>query len=374
MLRLQRIFWLGLKEMISLRRDPVMMGLLLYSFTLGLLIEATGTSTSVNNATIAFVDEDRTGISRALAAAFFPPEFQPVEYIDASEIDRVMDSGRFLFVVVVPPRFEADLRERRHPELQVLIDATAMEQAGIGASYIKNILVKEATQFATRRDLAASPAIDLIIRSVFNPNRDTVQFQSVVSLINHITILTVLLTGAALMREREHGTIEHLLAMPLTPFDIAMAKIWANGVAVLVIAMLSMVVMVEAVLGIGIAGSRTLFLAGTILYLFSATALGVFLATIARSMAQFALLFILTIMPMQLLSGGDTPVESQPDWLQTLTLILPSRHFISLSQAIIFKGAGLANVLPAFATVAALGLLLLAGSLVLFRRSITVGR
>lgn len=374
MRRFSRIIWLGLKEIVSLSRDWVMLGLLIYSFSLGLVFEATGTSASVNNASIAMVDEDRSPLSRSLAGAFFAPHFQDVVMINAEDAGRSMDLGMFLFVVAIPPDFQADLSSRRSPEIQVLVDATAMEQAGIGAGYIHNILMTEITQFAMKRDLIARPNVDLVIHSAFNRNGDTVQFQSVVSLISSITMLTVILTGAALIREREHGTIEHLLAMPLSPFDIAMAKIWANSMIVLVVATLSMLFIVEGFLNVEIAGSRLLFLAGALLYMFSATALGVFLATAARSMAQFALMIILTIMPMQLLSGGDTPIEGQPDWLQPLTLILPSRHFISSSQAIIFKGAGIGNVWMEFLAVGGLGLALLAASLVLFRRSISVDR
>ena len=374
MLRLRRIFWLGLKETVSFRRDKVMLALLIYSFSLAILIEATGGSTSVNNASIGFVDEDGTALSQTLADAFFPPEFQRVDYLDAEEIDAAMDAGRYLFIVVVPPGFEADLRMGRSPEVQVLIDATAMEQAGIGHGYITNILGTEITRFALRRDLAKSPVIDLVTHNAFNPNRDKVQFQGVVSLIDKLTIMAMVLTGAAVMREREHGTIEHLLAMPLAPFDIAAAKILANAAMVLAAAILAMLVIVEGALDIPIKGSRLLFLLGAGLYLFSAASFGVFLSTIARSMAQFALLTILSIMAILFLSGGQTPVEAQPDWLQGVTLLLPSRHFIQSSQAIIFKGAGLGSVWIEFATIAVLGLILLAGSLTLFRRAIATDR
>lgn len=374
MLRLRRIFWLGLKEAVSLRRDLVMLSLLVYSFSLAIFIEATGTSTSVNNASIAFVDEDRSALSRSFANAFLPPEFQPIEYLDAEDVDAAMDAGRYLFIVSVPPDFEADLRARRAPEVQVLIDATAMEQAGIGSGYIVEILSDEIARYALRRDYVDEPPIDLVIHSAFNPNRESTRFMSVISLVNNITIMTMVLTGAAVMREREHGTIEHLLAMPLAPFDIAMAKILANGAIVLTAATASMLVIVEGALAVEIAGSRLLFLAAASLYLFTAAAFGVFLSTIARSMAQFALLTILSIMAIFFLSGGETPVEAQPDWLETLTLLLPSRHFIAASQAIIFKGAGLSSVWTELSVIALIGLALLSGSLVQFRRVVSTDR
>ncbi len=374
MQRLYRIFWLGLKEMMSLRRDWVMMALLAWSFTLSPIMEATGVASSVNNASIAFADEDNSPLSRALSTAFFPPEFQPVVQIVPGTGPDQMDAGRFLFVVAVPPGFEKDVRAGRAPEIQVLIDATAMEQAGIGANYIINILSAEIRRFAIGADLIDPPMIDVILRSAFNPNRDTVRFAGIVALIGQIMWLTTILTGAAMIREREHGTIEHLLAMPLTPFDIAIAKIWANAAVVLVAAGLSMTFVMQGSLGIDIAGSKLLFLLGTALFLFTATALGVFLATIARSMAQFALLVMLVILPMLMLSGGETPIEGQPDWLQVGTLILPSRHYMSASQSIIFKGAGIETVWPEFAWMAVLGLALLGISLALFRRSVAQDR
>ncbi|MEM8759257.1 MAG: ABC transporter permease [Pseudomonadota bacterium] len=374
MRRARRIFWLGLKEMISLRRDWVMMALLVWSFTLAPVMEATGVSTSVNNASIAFADEDNSPLSRALAAAFFPPEFQPVVQIVPGTGAAQMDAGRFLFVVAVPPHFERDLAAGRSPEIQVLIDATAMEQAGIGANYITSILSSEIRRFAIGAELVDEPPVELVIRSAFNPNRDTVQFASIVSLIGQIMWLTTILTGAAMIREREHGTIEHLLAMPLAPFDIAAAKIWSNAFVVLLAAALSLTFVMQGFLGVSIAGSKLLFLAGTALFLFTATALGVFLATIARSMAQFALLVMLCVLPMLMLSGGETPIEGQPDWLQVATLVLPSRHYMSLAQSIIYKGAGIETVWPEFLAIALLGTGLLALSLALFRRSVALDR
>ena len=238
--KLRRIFWLGLKEMMSLRRDWVMMALLVWSFTLSPVMEATGVATSVNNASIAFADEDDSPLSRTLAQAFFPPEFQPVVQIEPGTGAAQMDAGRFLFVVAVPPGFEKDVRAGRAPEIQVLIDATAMEQAGIGVHYITSILSTEIRRFAIGADLAEPQTLGIIIRSAFNPNRDTVRFAGINALIGQIMWLTTILTGAAMIREREHGTIEHLLAMPLSPFDIAVAKIWANAAVVLFAAALSL--------------------------------------------------------------------------------------------------------------------------------------
>jgi ABC-2 type transport system permease protein len=372
--RLSNVLWLGLKELRSLRHDVVLVIFVAYAFTMAVYTQARGTSSEVNNASIAFVDEDQSMLSKQIVAGFRPPRFKPPVMLEADEVEPAMDAGRTMFVVVVPPRFEADLRAGRRTELQVNIDATAMFQASNGASYIQRIMTDEMTRFLQRSDARLESPIRLVIRRAFNPNGDTSWFNGVVAMINQITMLTVILTGAALIREREHGTLEHLLVMPLTAFEIALAKVWSNSLVILVAATVSLLVVVRLVLQVPIAGSVPLFLGGVVLYLFFATALGLFLGTVARTMAQFALLIILLIIVLQMLSGGSTPVESQPEWLQWMTLVLPSRHFVAFAQAIIYRGAGLDIVWPQFAAVAGIGLAFFAYSLGRFRESIAVSR
>jgi ABC-2 type transport system permease protein len=369
--RLQNILWLGIKELRSLQRDPVIIVLLVFSFTFSVYTRATGLSTEVHHASIALVDEDRSALARQISQAFYLPYFQEPQLISAEEIDPGMDQGRFMFVLNIPPRFEADVLAGRQPEIQVNIDATAVMQASIGANYIQNIISDEITRFVQGSDEGGGrAAVELVTRTAFNPNRTSSWFNSIFTIIDQITMLTIVLTGAALIREREHGTIEHLLVMPLTSLEIAIAKVWSNGLVILFATAVSLLFVVEGILSVPIAGSKTLFLLGTTLYLFFATALGIFLGTIARSMAQFALLIVLVIMPLSMLSGGNTPVESQPDWLQTITLFLPSRHFVSFSQAVIYRGAGLDIVWPELLAVTGLGLVFFVFSLGLFRRSI----
>ena len=366
------IFWLGLKEIRSLVCDKVMVLFVVYAFTAAIYIQATGTSTEVNNASLAFVDEDRSTLSKELFNAFYPPRFQLPQTISANEVEEVMDKGLYMFIISIPPRFEEDLRADRNPEIQLNIDATAMQQAGIGANYIKNIISQRISTFLRRTDSGASQTINLIIRKMFNANGVSSWFVSVVAIINQLTLLTVVLTGAAVIREREHGTLEHLLVMPLTAFEIAMAKVWANGLVILIATAASLFLIVRMALQVPFAGSVTLWFFGVILYLFFATALGIFLGTISRSMAQFALLIILMIVVLQLLSGGSTPVESQPQWLQFLTFFLPSRHFVSFSQVIIYRGGGISGVWAQFLMVSAIGLIFFIYSLLLFRKSIAV--
>jgi ABC-2 type transport system permease protein len=189
-------------------------------------------------------------------------------------------------------------------------------------------------------------------------------------LINSITMLSIILTSAALIREREHGTIEHLLAMPLTPFEIMTAKVWAMGLVVAVVATASLVFVVQGLLGVPIGGSVGLFVLGMALHLFATTSMGIFLGTIARSMPQMGLLMIVVLLPLQMLSGGYTPRESMPEPVQNFMLVAPTTHFVSLAQAILYRGAGLGIVWPQFLALVGIGGVFFALALIRFRRTI----
>jgi ABC-2 type transport system permease protein len=365
---LSTIYWLSTKELRSFFRDRVLLGLVIYSFSLAIIAQAQTSSQELRNASIAVVDEDRSELSRRIAQGFLPPYFRPPVPVELADVDRLMNTGRFTFVVDIPPHFERDVLNRRVPALQVAVDATAMVQAGIGAGYVQQIVQTEVRDFAARRSGAGPPPVDLAVRIAFNPNVTTAWFTSVMGIINSVTMLAIILAGAAVVREREHGTMDHLLAMPVTPFEIAMSKILANALVITVAVGLSLELVVRQLLAVPIAGSVPLFMLGVLLYLFFATSIGIFLATIARTMPQLGLLFILVAVPLNLLSGSNTPLESMPAALRTVMMGSPSTHFVLVAQAILYRGGGFDVVWPEYLAVAAMGALFLGLGLVRFRR------
>ena len=368
MRRLENIFWLGTKELRSLGHDYVLLGLIIWTFTFAVYAWSRGQSQELHNASVAIADEDRSPLSREITHALLPPYFKPPQEIAAGDIDRLMDTGRYTFVIDVPPNFQRDVIAGREPALQVNVDATAMMQAGIGAGYIEQIAQAEIARFVGRTDPADAAPVKLVVRVAFNPNLTTSWFTSVMGIINNVTILAIILAGAAIVREREHGTMDHLLVMPLSPFEIAMAKVWANGLVITVAVGLSLSIVVRTLLGIPIAGSVPLFMAGVMIYLFFATAIGIFLGTVARSMPQLGLLFMLIAMPMSILSGSNTPIESMPPLLQYLMQASPSTHFVNFAQSILYRGAGIGVVWPQFIVVAIAGGLFFGLALMRFRR------
>lgn len=368
----RNIFWLGGKEIRSVLSDLTLVALIIYSFSLAIYAESTAKSEAVNNASVGIVDEDRSALSRAIVNALYPPYFKPPILLEASAVDQAMYDDKYMFVISIPPKFEAAIRQGRQTTIQIDIDATAVAQASLGNNYIQNIINQEVSFFATRENIVSSSPVELVLHNGYNPNGIGMWFNSINALVNQMTMLTIILTGAALLREREHGTIEHLLGMPITTLQIVLAKITGNALIILIAFVLSLVFVIDNILDVPILGSTSLFIFGTTLYLFSVASIGIFLGTIAQSMAQFALLVLMLIIPMMMLSGGLSPIENQPDMIQPFTWLLPSRHYMAFAQALVFRGAGLELIWLEMLTILGLGLMFFSGSLALFRRSLTL--
>ncbi len=369
---LLNIYRLGLKELSSLRSDLVMVVLIVFTFTIAVYTVSQHAQTEIRNASVAVVDADHSQLSARIRDAILPPYFsKPVE-ISMDEIDRVMDTGRFTFVLVIPDRFQARLAAGRSVGVQINVDATAMTQAGQGVQSLQQIISQQVARFRSTGGRPHTEAARLVVRTKFNPNRNSKWFLAVMQLTNMITLLAVLLTGAALIREREQGTIEHLLVMPVSPVEIMLAKVWANGLVIVVAALLSLLLVVEGVLGVPVAGSIPLFALATVLYLFSVTALGIYLATLARSMPQFGLLVFPVFIVMNLLSGSITPLDSMPTALQYLMRVSPSTHYVAVTQGILYRGAGLDTVWQQLLIMSVLGGMFFTAALLRFRRMLVL--
>jgi ABC-2 type transport system permease protein len=371
MIRIKNVFRLGVKELWSLVRDPIMLVLIAYTFTFSIYVAATAMPESLHNAPIAIVDEDGSPLSARIVSSFYPPRFKTPVMITLAQIDSGMDRGDYTFVLDIPPGFQRDVLAGRVPAIQLNIDATLMSQAFTGNGYIQQIVASEVGEFVQRHKSSAVPPVELALRMRFNPNLEKSWFGSLMEIINNVTMLSIILTGAALIREREHGTIEHLLVMPVTPAEIMLAKVWSMGLVVLLAAMVALVFVVQGVLQVPVQGSVALFIAAAALHLFATTSMGIFLATLARSMPQFGMLLVLVLLPLQLLSGGATPRESMPELVQNVMLIAPTTYFVSAGQAILYRGAGIGVVWPQFLAIAAIGTLLFFAALARFRKTIS---
>ncbi|MDR6394856.1 ABC transporter permease [Herbaspirillum seropedicae] len=365
------IYRLGIKELWSLLRDPAMLVLIAYTFSLSIYVAATAMPESLHHAAIAIVDNDGSPLSARIAASFYPPHFKVARLVTARQADAGLDDGDYTFVLDIPADFQRDVLAARAPAVQLNVDATRMSQAFTGNSYIQQMVTNEVAQFVQRQEGGASAPVNLALRMRFNPNLEQSWFGSLMEIINNVTMLSIILTGAALIREREHGTIEHLLVMPVTPAEIMLAKVWSMGVVVALAALASLLLIVRGALHVPIEGSVALFMLVTCLHLFATTSMGIFMATLARSMPQFGMLTVLVLLPLQLLSGGSTPRESMPVLVQDIMLAAPTTHFVAAGQAILYRGAGLEVIWPQLLAIFGIGAVLFMAALGRFRKTIS---
>jgi len=367
---LANIYRLGVKELWSLWRDPMLLVLIVYVFTLAVYTSATAMPDTLHKIPIAIVDEDNSPLSQRIVSAFYPPQFLTPRMLSMNEVDPGMDAGLYTFALHIPHGFQRDVLAGRAPQVQLNVDATRMSQAFSGSGSVQQIVLGEVGEFVQRQRGSATAPVELALRARFNPALEKSWFGGLSNIINQITMLSIILTGAALIRERERGTVEHLLVMPVTPAEIMLSKIWSMGLVVLAAAALSLNLVVRGLLQVPVEGSLPLFFSGAALHLFATTSMGIFLATIARNMPQFGMLMMLTIVPLQMLSGGATPRESMPELVQDIMLAAPTTHFVELGSAILFRGAGLDVVWPQFLALAVIGATLFALSLGRFRKTI----
>lgn len=364
---LSNVWALGVKELRGLIRDPVLMVLIGYAFSISLYVSAKAMPETLNHATIAIVDEDRSPLSMRIRGAFYRPYFTPPNLIARPEMDARMDAGIDTFALNIPPDFQRDLLGGHRPDLQLNVDATRITQAFTGAGYVARIADAEIGEYLGRHREGPAIPVNLALRARFNAELNNQWFGGISELISAITLLSVVLTGAALIREREHGTVEHLLVMPVTALEIMTSKVWSMALVVLVASGFALVVVIQGFLNVPIPGSLPLFLGATALHLFANTSMGIFLATMAGSMPQFGMLLILVFLPLQVLSGGMTPRESMPEAIQYIMLVAPDTHFNIIAQAVLFRGAGIDVIWPQLLTLALIGAVLFLVALRRFR-------
>ena len=372
---LSNVWHLGVKELRSLWHDPAMLLLMVFAFTLAIYSAATGTPETLQRAPLAVVDEDHSVLSDRLRQAFGPPYFLPPPRLAPSRVDSAMDAGLYTFVLDIPPHFQRDLLGGRRPGLQLSVDATRMLQAFAGGAYVQAIAQGEIAAFELRGPPGEPPLPQparLVLRNRFNAALTPSWFGAVAELINNVTMLGIVLTSAALLREREHGTLEHLLSMPLSPLQIMAAKVWSMGLVVLLGTCASLLLVVHGLLGVPLPAATWVFVLGAALQMFAVTSMGIFFGTVARSMPQMGLLLIMVLLPLEMLSGASTPRESMPALVRMLMQAAPTTHFVSLSQATLFRGAGLAVVWPQLLAIGAIGAVFFAFALARLRRSLEV--
>ncbi|UDW83042.1 ABC transporter permease [Pasteurella canis] len=363
---IKNVYFLCGKEIRSFFSDFTLLILVIMMFTVTIYSIAKGITTEVKNVSVAILNEDRSALSFHIQDAMLPPQFNKVVEIKPQQIDTAMDNGEYIFVLTIPANFTADLLANKQPELQLLVDATAMSQAAVGASYLQQIIRQQIVEYLNKAPID----YDLItpkINVLFNSNLKTEWYMPVTQITGNSTLLTLILVGAAVIREREHGTIEHLLVMPVSASEIVISKILANGLIILIAAFLSLYFVVHKFIDVPINGSIGLFIATEAVFLSSMAGLGIYLATHAPTMPQFSLLCLPVYIVLYLLSGSLSPLENMPLLVQYIMQLSPLTQFIAIGQDVLFRGAGMNVIWPRVLIITLMGALFILIAILRFR-------
>ena len=366
---LKNILALSSKELRSLLSDTILVIFIVMMFSTMVYNTATNATSDVRNANIGIVDYDRSPLTRQIVAALLQPQFAKPVYINPQDTHELLDKSQLTFVLEFPPNFQRDVLAGRAPEAQLLVDATAMTQAGMGSGYITQIFSHEIQEFmGVKQQISQAMPVRAAVNLQYNPNNQSSWFMGAAMAGNNIMLITLVLVGAAVIREREHGTMEHLLVMPVTATEIVAAKILANGSVVSAAAVLSMKFVVGGAIGAHLAGSFALYALGVVLFMFSVASLSVMLATIAPTMPQYSLLMVPTYIVFMMFSGSTSPRANMPEMAQRVSEYWPSTQFAYFAQSVMFRGAGLDTVWVQLVALSVAGAVFLGLALVRFRK------
>ena len=336
------------KELVQLFRDIPLMAFLVYAFTLSVYVTGNGIQTQLRNAGLLVYDADRSLSSRELVSRFHLPYFRyDGELTHPDDGFRQLDRGRSMLVLDIPARFHEALVSGAPTSVQLLVDTTNAPQGLSAAGYAARIVGQFGRESVLARNGLAgfSPtAVPMVVsdhRVWFNQDQNETWFESISHLLRMITIFAVLLPAAALVREKERGTMEQLLVSPLTPVLIMLPKVVAMTLMILGATAVALFGIMQPVFGVPIRGSLVLLFSLTALFIVATAGIGIFASTVTKNQAQVGMMTLLVVAPILLLSGIFTPMETMPAWVQYLMALSPLRYFIEIATGILLKGVGL---------------------------------
>ena len=344
----RRLRVLTAKELLQLSRDLALVFVIVYAFTVDIYIAGSGVSFQLNHAAVVVMDGDHSMASRELIYRFRPPHFRlDGEVSGAAEGIRLLDQGKAMALLDIPPDFQRLLLEGRSTGVQMQIDTSNAVLGTLAAGYAGQIVGKYGLEAALTRTGLTEESLDMLPRIEdrhrvwYNPNQNDAWFIAIAELMTVITVLSIVLPAAATVREKERGTIEQLAVSPLTPIQILLPKVLSMMLVILVGTAVSVFLILDSVFDVPFKGSLPLFFAVTILYVFSTAGIGLVAATLTRNLAQVGMLTILILAPIILLSGAWTPPEAMPAGLRQAMFLSPLYYYIEMGYAILLKGAGL---------------------------------
>jgi len=347
---MKSFFTIFTKEIISFMRSIPLVGVILYSFTADIYIAGAGMQIQPRNVVIGYVDNSDGELSQRILSHFHRPEFvTPKPYLSQKALSNAIFNKKVLVGLIFNSDFEKKYAKHENTQLNVLLDATAASQSFTTLAYLQNIILD-----FEKLDIP----LKLQSHKLFNQNADNHSFMALTELLSMITLLTVILTAIVFVKEKEDGTWDLMLLMPVNPKIIILAKSASQVSIVMVGVILALGFVIFTRFHTPLNGSFWSFMLLTLLYGFSSAGIGLFVAAVSKDVMQVAQLSIVIMMPLIFLSGAWTPIYAMNPIFQKLSLISPLRYYIEGSVSIFYRGTAFIDLLPYFEGVTILGVLL----------------
>ncbi|MBL0707562.1 MAG: ABC transporter permease [Sulfurimonas sp.] len=343
-------FTILLKELLIFFRSTGLVLMVIYFFTAEVYVAGDGVEVEAKNISIAIVDKSAGGISKKIISSLHAPEFQtPKFYTSQKELSDAIYDRDIMIGLIFDEDFEKNYYKHLNPQINILVDSTTASQSLMALGYLQNIVMD-----FNKMQLP----ITMKIHKLFNQNATTSYFMSLSELLSVITLLTVILTAVVFVKEKENGTWDIMLLMPVNPKIIILAKSFSQIIIVMIGTFLSVGIVLFKGFNIPLNGSLLNFFILTFFYVWTTAGLGLFIAAVSKTVTQIAQLSIVIMMPIIFLSGAWTPIYAMHPILQTLSIFSPLRYYIEGSESIFFRGSGFIDLLPYFGGVILLGIVL----------------
>ena len=358
------------KEFTQIRRDPVILRMLLIMPLFQLVVLGNAATFEVTRARLWLVDQDRSAASASLVERFVASgRFTLVgRSPTTAPADAALEAGRASTILAIPAGFDGDLSRTRRGHVLLVHDAVVGAQAGVTQGYAAAIVAawaseRGATVSPGSAPPGATPAaagaprprpVELSTRGWYNPTLDYHHFMVPGILVQLVTLVGTLMTALNIVREKEAGTLEQLNVTPIRPAAFIAAKLvplWVIGLGVFMTGML----IARTAFGVPLEGNPLVLLAGAGVFLVAALAVGLWISTVSDTQQQALFVTFSLLMVYILMSGLFTPVRAMPPWAQAVAQVNPLLHFIAIVRAVMLKGAGPGDVWPQFAALVAIG-------------------
>lgn len=372
-----RILHILRKELIQLRRDKLMMRIVLLAPIMQLIVFGYAITSDIEHVSTAVLDMDNTSYSRELVSRFAAsPRYFTLQYISApAEIDRMLDSGGAQMAITIPRGFASDIISGRPADVQVVVDGSDSKTASAVANYANGVCAQLSEQIYTETLLRSGgagvtlPVVDTRIRAWYNPDLRSANFLVPGVLCLILLVVTMMMTSLAVVREREIGTLEQIIVTPIKPLELMVGKVIPFAV-IGMINVATIVVVAALVFKVTVAGSLLLLFALTVVFLTASLGMGLLVSTVTRTQQQAMMVSFFIMQPSVLLSGFMFPLDSMPTPIRAITYLIPVRYYLEIVRGIFLRGVGVEVLWPQTLCLLGLGSMLLYASVLRFSKRI----